>query len=436
MTSQTTLGLAATLAASALLAPTASAQDTVAHFRLQESGNTFYSSCGSSTTHGTKNEVAATFPTAFGCHGDFIGLRDYSGPACIDGERLRFNGANSVTVTGYPRLANLHKDAALSFWVDTQTSVTGPVALVGNADSWTVVLDQSTTGTVLRFKTNAAPNAPGIELPISFPSSLPCNGAGQLSNYRHVTISIRDQISTASAVLDYYLDGQLQGTYDGSGAASTPVFLSPTTSAGSWRLGSPAIGGTPFGSFTGHLSDVRLFDRALVAQQVSELYLNPGAPLSMVQVGVPTSCQVNPNSSGAPAQLIGFGSPLLADNDFTLEMTSLPPGEFGYFLIGNQEGFIPLGNSEGILCLGASSANGQYIGRYNQVASDIWLSSPAGTASLPLDLTRVVPFHASSGLNTPVQAGVTYYLQGWTRDRTSTGASTSNFTNALGFMFQ
>ncbi|MGB0330235.1 MAG: zinc-dependent metalloprotease [Planctomycetota bacterium] len=129
------------------------------------------------------------------------------------------------------------------------------------------------------------------------------------------------------------------------------------------------------------------------------------------------------NSTGAPATIVAEGSDLVADNDVTLTIESLPPNTVGYFLTSQTQGFVAnAGGSQGNLCLGGS------IGRYiNSVLS----SGPAGTYSLQLDLTAVPQPTGFVG----VTAGETWNFQSWYRDQLL-GFPSSNFTEAIEILFQ
>ena len=98
----------------------------------------------------------------------------------------------------------------------------------------------------------------------------------------------------------------------------------------------------------------------------------------------------------------------------TLFAEQVPPGQFGFFLVGRTQGmFIPPGSS-GFICLSGD------IGRYNQIANII--QGPSGT--LQVDLTAV-PVNPTS----PVVAGETWNFQCWYRDNNPT--LTNNFTDGV-----
>ncbi|MEO0716079.1 MAG: hypothetical protein AAFY58_03705, partial [Planctomycetota bacterium] len=89
--------------------------------------------------------------------------------------------------------------------------------------------------------------------------------------------------------------------------------------------------------------------------------------------------------NGTSAQIRAYGSDVAADNDVTLEVSGVFPGQFGIFLASN--GFNPapfvLPNSTGFLCL-----NPGQLGRYQQ-PTQIRVASSNGVFSLPIDVTFI-----------------------------------------------
>gem|GEM_PF-1351202 len=136
----------------------------------------------------------------------------------------------------------------------------------------------------------------------------------------------------------------------------------------------------------------------------------------------PNYCTANPNSSGQPAVMSASGSPLIADNNFTMTASQMPTFEFGYFLMASSQGFIPnVGGSAGNLCLGTP------IYRFVKPPTGTILGSGSGgtfsfTPNL-LNLPQGVMF----------QIGETWDFQAWFRDGF---ASTSNFTDGIEVMFR
>ncbi|MCP3996434.1 MAG: hypothetical protein GY722_15455 [bacterium] len=137
--------------------------------------------------------------------------------------------------------------------------------------------------------------------------------------------------------------------------------------------------------------------------------------------GVPHCSPAVPNSTGSPAMILPAGSVFVIDNDFTLTATNLPPGEFGYFLLGSNQGSFQPPGSQGILCLACGFQGCAGIGRFNR-ANEI-VQGPMG--SLVVDLTAV-PLSPPAA----VQPGETWNFQCWYRDLGS-----SNFTDAVSVSF-
>lgn len=131
-------------------------------------------------------------------------------------------------------------------------------------------------------------------------------------------------------------------------------------------------------------------------------------------------CQAELNSTGVPASISGAGSDVVAENDLTLTMSSLPLGEFGYLINGVAQGFTANpGGSAGNLCISGP------IGRHS---AQVGNSGSAGSISTLVDLTGLP---RPSGGAHAVAPGETWYFQGWFRD-----GSTSNFTDGLCVTFQ
>ncbi|MCP3916685.1 MAG: hypothetical protein GY711_14110 [bacterium] len=129
----------------------------------------------------------------------------------------------------------------------------------------------------------------------------------------------------------------------------------------------------------------------------------------------------NPNSSGAPARISADGSLFVADQDFTLTAESLPAGEFGYFLVGSNQGTFQPPGSQGILCLACGFQGCGGIGRFNHAGMII--QGPAGSIDVDLASLPLSP-------PAPVQPGETWNFQCWFRDQ-----GTSNFTDAISVAF-
>ena len=127
-------------------------------------------------------------------------------------------------------------------------------------------------------------------------------------------------------------------------------------------------------------------------------------------------CDGEPNSSGQPASIVGVGSPIAAENNLTLEVANLPPGQFGLFVVSLESGFVANpGGSLGNLCLGGS------IGRD---LAGIQPSSAQGTFMRAFDLENL------PGASGPFAAQplTSLHFQLWYRDSVG-GAAVSNFSS-------
>ncbi|MCP3916740.1 MAG: hypothetical protein GY711_14385 [bacterium] len=139
------------------------------------------------------------------------------------------------------------------------------------------------------------------------------------------------------------------------------------------------------------------------------------------ELGVRYCTPANDNSSGAPARIAADGSLFVADQDLTLIAEDLPAGEFGYFLVGANQGQFQPPGSQGVLCLACGFQGCSGIGRFSQAGFII--QGPTG--SIDVDLTGL-----PTSPPVAVQAGETWNFQCWYRDQGS-----SNFTDAVSVTF-
>ena len=130
------------------------------------------------------------------------------------------------------------------------------------------------------------------------------------------------------------------------------------------------------------------------------------------------------NSSGRPGTIAANGSRLAADNNVTLQASSLPLLAFGMFATSRVQSFVANpGGSLGNLCLGG--AVGRFVG-----PGQIQNSGTSGSISLSLDLTQQP---TPTGF-VSITAGETWSFQLWYRDSVG-GAPVSNFTDGLELTF-
>ena len=129
-------------------------------------------------------------------------------------------------------------------------------------------------------------------------------------------------------------------------------------------------------------------------------------------------CTANPNSTGVPAVIDFSGSVRVANNDFLLLASNMPPGTFGLFFFGDQQTQTPIGGTQGILCVGGSQF------RLPAVQADPFF----GTAFYQVDFTD------PATNSTQILGGSTWNFQMWFRD-SSGGQVTSNTSDALQISF-
>ena len=117
---------------------------------------------------------------------------------------------------------------------------------------------------------------------------------------------------------------------------------------------------------------------------------------------------------------------MVANNDVTLQVSDVPAGQFGIFVVAAGAGANTPVN-QGILCLSGP------IGRYSdQMSGQIWQADGNGEASLAIDL-QAVPTPNSLAATNP---GDTWFFQAWHRDTPQVpGQPGSNFTAGLEITF-
>jgi len=147
---------------------------------------------------------------------------------------------------------------------------------------------------------------------------------------------------------------------------------------------------------------------------------SPGSwnPADCPSVGV-DYCSSTSNSTGLAAALTATGSAALAADDLTLEVSSLPAGQLGYFLFSAAQANVPgFGGSQGVLCLGAPLL---------RFANDVLTADAGGQVSFALDFANLPG-------GTTIQVGETWNFQFWYRDVNP--SPTSNTSNGLAIAFQ
>lgn len=135
-------------------------------------------------------------------------------------------------------------------------------------------------------------------------------------------------------------------------------------------------------------------------------------------------CSSTANSTGVEGQIVAFGSPVIAADDFNLRAWDLPLQQFGYFLTSPAQGLITQpGGSHGNLCLGAP------LGRLHSTLAN---SGTTGVIEGAVDLYNL-PLAGFPG-GVAVNAGEAWNFQLWYRDNNPVGSS--NFSPGLEVVFQ
>ncbi len=154
-------------------------------------------------------------------------------------------------------------------------------------------------------------------------------------------------------------------------------------------------------------------------------------------VGIPFCSPIN-NSMGAPAYLTGaVGNG--AGGNLHLEVTQGVPGEFGYFLAGNEAtAGVVIGN--GVLCLVGTGTATVY--RYNVSgggSNSVGLFDAAGVMQNQMGTSTIgsgfdVPGTIPGSVPITIMSGDIWHFQFWYRDSPA-GQGTSNFSNGLSVAF-
>lgn len=354
------------LALAMAFAPAAQAQnaDLVVWYPLDETSGTV---CADASGNGHTG-------TYFG------GTLGQPGAAPGSGTSVEFDGATEkVDIPDGGALTTLRQSLTATCWMKAD-QFSGVQRFFGNDGSWTWgLVNQS-----LRFTTRTIQD---YDQPVSL----------SVGTWYHVAA-----VFDASFDVTFYVDGVDIGTVPGTAQANPPF--------ATWHIAYKDPANPEW--FDGHLDDVQVYDGVLSAADVKWLHEHPGQELARIG---DTVCASNANSTGSGAEVVASGSVLLADDDVTLEVTGLPPGEMGYFVMGKNGAQIPV--SQGVLCIGAPQI------RFAKSP----LGTGSGSVSFALDL-----------LNLPQQTvflpGETWILQMWYTDQNP--GPVWNFSDAVAIPFQ
>jgi hypothetical protein len=157
-----------------------------------------------------------------------------------------------------------------------------------------------------------------------------------------------------------------------------------------------------------------------LGNQVGSVFVTGGDTARLIEdvpeIGT-SYCVGAPNSVGAGASIVVYGSAVVADNDVLLTAQGLPPNLPGIFIVSPQQAQLPFG--DGFLCLGGSITR----------VLPMKVATPQGTVQQALDL-QAPPF---ADLIVP---GTTQHFQRWYRDPLGPGGTTFNLSDARQVAFQ
>lgn len=263
--------------------------------------------------------------------------------------------------------------------IDFELYVT-PTTHVGvetNAAVWTLAAVDDGSTQVAAFSSP-------VVVRLASPVTLPAGRYGVALRCLDATIQLAPNVNAATVVTS--ADGQLTATF---GASSSNPFV-PGAAV-----------------FTPRLPNLLLCYEP--AARVGVSYCGPAAL----------------NSAGRRAEIVAYGTDLLASNDLTLAAQQLPADRFGFFLAARARGFVQQpGGSAGNLCLGGA------IGRF-VAPGQVQSSGALGRLELRTDVTSL-PMPAGS---VAAAIGELWTFQAWYRDLAGGGPG-SNFTDAVEVVFR
>ncbi|MCP3916591.1 MAG: hypothetical protein GY711_13625 [bacterium] len=304
----------------------------------------------------------------------------------------------SAPLLALPATATADVHVEVTGVVTSATIPSGPFAGVSAGDAVSVSVDCTTPGT---------PNGASTVYLISTEFTIGAATIGQ--NPNTIDVVIVDNLPT--------LDGfcVFTGNLDSPGYQYQMLLRDTAgvmfTTANLEQL----TGAYPTNTFTDVIWNV-FAGGGQVAISTPLLVIDPPGP---VPLGMSYCGPAVPNSSGTAARLEALGSFRVFDNQVELIASDLPAGQFGYFIVGQTQGFFQPPGSDGFICL-----NGN-IGRYNNVADII--QGPTGNLIVDLNAIPVNPPQA-------VLPGETWNFQCWFRDNNPN--LTSNFTDGRTIVFQ
>jgi len=126
------------------------------------------------------------------------------------------------------------------------------------------------------------------------------------------------------------------------------------------------------------------------------------------------------NSTGVPARIRAYGSPILSENALRLRAEGMPSASTGYFITSRSPGFVTTpGGARGNLCLGGTI--GRFVGPGQVLSTGV-----GGAFELPVDLGSL----PQAGSSAAAFVGERWHFQAWFRDNGVPGFS-SNFTDGM-----
>ena len=221
-----------------------------------------------------------------------------------------------------------------------------------------------------------------------------------LASYSHFAFVFDDAFDVT-----FYQDGVELGTAPGGSASSN--------SAAQWLIGTLDSTGTIDEHIDAVVDDLQVYDGVLDANDVAFLFANPCTPLAGGPIGS-NYCLSVTNSTGSAATIGAVGSTSVAANDVLLRAATVPQ-QPGIFYYGVNQVQLPFGN--GFRCVGGT------IGRFGFTTPDA-----AGVLSWTIDITD------PPTAGTQITPGSTWNFQAWFRDPAA-GGGLFNLSDGLSISF-
>jgi hypothetical protein len=265
--------------------------------------------------------VAAVDSSGNGLHGELVGEPAWI--AGIQGTALQFSGDSHVAVPGYEGILGTHARTSAA-WIN-----------VNKTSASIITWGPSGAGTKWVMRTHNGPASLRLEC-----------GRGNTygttdlvdGEWHHVAAVLEDDGSPDVSEVKLYVDGEL----DAIDPTGTPRAIN-TSSGGEFRIGYDL--NNTGRTFDGMMDDVRIYDRALSADEIQGLIDNPGETVTQALAPSPADGEIIEstwyNLSWTPGDLASSHQLYIADNfeDVSQASSQAIVTEASFVVIGFGESF-------------------------------------------------------------------------------------------------